>query len=274
MPCAAFVVSMGKPAGAGSAPPPTVSTIENNKAVHRTAERRYPMKQKKKWMTLMIALALVGSFTLGAKAAGTLESINAYLNYGISIKYNGEPQTLTGADGVRMYPITYNGTTYLPIRAVSNLLGIGVDWDASTQTVLLGDPESDVDLIDSFNAYSLSYATQVQSSEGKTGTIGGVNASHWIAFHGSPAVTGDAHFNLGGKYSSITFQAYSDKDETLIVYGDNSTVLAVIPITGAAAPKSYTVQLKNTTELFFQTTVLPYWNYGYSYSYVFDAKLN
>ena len=96
------------------------------------------MKTRKTFITLAIALALVCGMVIGANAADTLKEISAYLNYGITIKYNGEAQNLADASGNRVYPITYNGTTYLPIRAVSNMLGIGVDWDGATQTVLLG----------------------------------------------------------------------------------------------------------------------------------------
>ena len=85
------------------------------------------MKRRKVWETLVIALALVGAFTLSAKATDTLEAISAYLNYGITIKHEGIPQTMMDANGVRVYPITYNGTTYVPIRAVSNMLGVGVE---------------------------------------------------------------------------------------------------------------------------------------------------
>lgn len=257
-------------------PPPTVSTVENNIAVHKTAESEELMKHKRTWMTLAIALALVGAFTLGAKAAGTLEAISAYLNYGITIKYEGVPQTMTDANGVRVYPITYNGTTYVPIRAVSNILGVGVDWDQATQSVLLGDPEEGVDLIDTYKAYALSYATQTQSSDGKTGSIGGVAVNHWIDFHATASGHPErsAHFNLGGKYSSITFQAYSQLDATLTVYGDDNCVLAEIPLTGAAAPKSYTVPLQNTTELFFHITLTQRPNFTETSNYVFDAKLS
>ena len=149
------------------------------------------MNGKKALMTLAITLALVCGMAIGASAADTLKEISAYLNYGITIKYNGEAQDLTDAAGNRVYPITYNGTTYLPVRAVSNLLGIGVDWDGATQTVLLGEKADGTDLIDNFKPYN-SYTTDIdyrgsldpefiQSSEKQTTTIGGNTVSHWFA---------------------------------------------------------------------------------------------
>ena len=94
-------------------------------------------KFKKHIVTLAVALALVGSFVLGANASTTLTAIQAYLNYGITIEYNGETQQMFDANGVRLYPITYNNSTYVPIRAVSNILGVNVDWDQATKTVIL-----------------------------------------------------------------------------------------------------------------------------------------
>ena len=48
------------------------------------------MKSKKALTTLAITLALVCGMAIGANAADTLKEISAYLNYGITIKYNGE----------------------------------------------------------------------------------------------------------------------------------------------------------------------------------------
>ncbi len=36
-------------------------------------------------------------------------------------------------------PFTYEGTTYLPVRAVAEAVGKDVKWDSATQTVTLGD---------------------------------------------------------------------------------------------------------------------------------------
>ena len=36
-------------------------------------------------------------------------------------------------------PFTYNGTTYLPVRAVAEAVGKDVTWDGATKTVYLGE---------------------------------------------------------------------------------------------------------------------------------------
>ena len=96
------------------------------------------MRIKKSALTLALAIAVVFGIMIGANAADTVKTITASLNYGITIKYNGNVQEMKDANGNRVYPISYEGTTYLPVRAVANLLGIEVNWDGPTQTVWLG----------------------------------------------------------------------------------------------------------------------------------------
>lgn len=91
----------------------------------------------KKIYAVIIAAAMLLSFCLGVGASNGLEEINALLNRGITIKMDGQAQEMYDANGERVYPISYNGTTYLPVRAVSNMLGLGVMWDEASNSVLL-----------------------------------------------------------------------------------------------------------------------------------------
>ncbi|MFC5700725.1 stalk domain-containing protein [Cohnella faecalis] len=94
---------------------------------------------KKKWAAAAISAALFLCTGAGAYAGANLQEIKAYLNSGIKIKVDGKPVKLQDAQGNPVIPITYNNTTYLPVRAVSDALKIAVDWDGSTSTVLLGE---------------------------------------------------------------------------------------------------------------------------------------
>lgn len=234
-------------------------------------------KTRKNLITLAIALALTSSFILGASASSTLTAIQAYLNYGITIEYNGEAQELFDANGVRLYPISYNNSTYVPIRAVSNILGVNVDWDQARQTVVLGTPTTGVDLINTITPYSVNYDygskfQTVQSSEGESTTIAGEQINHWIRMYAgygfwNSHVSG--YYNVGGKYGTVSFRAYCNADVTLEVRGNNDTVLASIPLKGNQVPQTYTVPLAGATQLSF-SSVLP----SATSLYIFDATLN
>ena len=100
------------------------------------------MKHGKRFVSFLLAMVMVCSLMVNAGAAEAQEEIKAQLSYDITVSYNGETQALTDAAGNTVYPISYNGTTYLPVRAVSYVLGIAVDWDGATQTVLLSDGEA------------------------------------------------------------------------------------------------------------------------------------
>ena len=89
--------------------------------------------------TLVILAVLAAASAVFASAAGaTPSAIQAILSPDIMVKYNGVVQVMKDANGNVVYPIMYNGTTYLPVRAVSNMLGIDVNWVNETRTVELG----------------------------------------------------------------------------------------------------------------------------------------
>ena len=81
----------------------------------------------------LCATLAVGSFALPAGAAG----VTAQLSPNISIVVDGAARTLYNATGSEVHPIVYNGTTYLPIRAIGELMGKNVNWDQSSLTITL-----------------------------------------------------------------------------------------------------------------------------------------
>lgn len=216
------------------------------------------MKKKKFVSAIAMTLALLCAFTLGANASGTLQEIKAYLNAGITIKMDGVEQTLKDANGTRIYPITYNGSTYLPVRAVSDMLGVGVDWDQATQSVLLGKQASGVDLIETYNIFHTSKgdrectAGQIRIADNQTAEISGITQSHWLRLMCAWGASVSASYNLQGKHETLTFSYYSDKDATLKVTGDDGTDLGEYSITGGAIAKTVTIPLFHTNELKFE----------------------
>lgn len=61
----------------------------------------------------------------------------------IKIELNGAQLTPTDANGNPVEPFAVNGTTYLPVRAVGNALGLMVGWDGATSTVKLSGRSTD-----------------------------------------------------------------------------------------------------------------------------------
>ncbi len=92
------------------------------------------------------ALVLCAALTAGslAVAAGAAQSssVTAQLSPNISIVVDGTERTFYNVSGQEVHPITYNGTTYLPIRSIGELMGKNVNWDQSTLTVSLTSPRT------------------------------------------------------------------------------------------------------------------------------------
>lgn len=235
------------------------------------------MKKKKLLSALALALALVCAFSLGATASNGIQAIQANLDSTISVKLNGETQILKDAQGSRIYPITYQGSTYLPVRAVAELTGLGVDWDQATKSVLLGKQPGGVDLIDTYKIYfkagKWAEFDQVQTSEKKTEDIAGVTYSNWIYLETGKqnlgTITDSISYNLLGRHETLTFSCYSTKDVTVKVLGDEGALLGEYTFTGGAVPKTVTVPLIHTNELKFQVDTPPHLSLR-----IFDAYLD
>lgn len=84
----------------------------------------------------LIGLLLVMAFTVGICAkSGTVRNQILYNN--IKIFLNGNSVMPTDANGKYVEPFIIDGTTYLPVRAIANALGLGVGWDGKNNTVIL-----------------------------------------------------------------------------------------------------------------------------------------
>ncbi|AIQ67019.1 stalk domain-containing protein [Paenibacillus graminis] len=95
------------------------------------------MKSKKMIIaTMVFGMAVTGS--AGVYAGTNLQKISAYLNHSIGFKVNGAAYTPADNNGKKLAPITYNDTTYLPVRAMADALKVPVTFDPSTNQVVLG----------------------------------------------------------------------------------------------------------------------------------------
>lgn len=90
------------------------------------------------FLTAVLAMSLV----VGAQATVGKKTMTADYN-NIKIELDGQQITPTDANGKAVEPFAVDGTTYLPVRAVSEALGVDVEWDGNTSTVKLsGSPST------------------------------------------------------------------------------------------------------------------------------------
>ena len=85
---------------------------------------------------LMCAVILAGALAVSGAAASAV-AVSATVSPDITVKVDGQTQTFFTVSGTQVHPILYNGTTYLPVRAIGVLMNKNVNWDQSSLTVTL-----------------------------------------------------------------------------------------------------------------------------------------
>ena len=88
------------------------------------------MKQRLQGMVIgsLITVLLLGTTTVVASTTRTIE-----IRHGVTVTLDGVPQSFP--DDMR--PFIAEERTFLPLRAIADMQGLGVEWDASTSTAHL-----------------------------------------------------------------------------------------------------------------------------------------
>ncbi|MEK4272656.1 stalk domain-containing protein [Paenibacillus sp. FSL R7-0026] len=98
--------------------------------------------KSKKWLIAAGVFGMVLTGSAGVYAGTQLETIKAYLNHGLAIEVNGQKFTPTGDQGKKLAPITYQGSTYLPVRSIADALKTEVKYDSQNNKVSIGSSSS------------------------------------------------------------------------------------------------------------------------------------
>lgn len=94
------------------------------------------MKNQKSFFAGMVTMLLI--VCLAGTAMATTGKITKELEYrNIKVTLDGKQLDLRDAQGNSVEPFMFDGTNYLPVRALSESLGLSVSWDGSTNTVVL-----------------------------------------------------------------------------------------------------------------------------------------
>lgn len=86
---------------------------------------------------ILIITVLLFALVTASFATSKVVDIIAQISSEITVNLDGKMLDLKSQDGQKVNVIVYNGTTYLPVRAFSNALGLNVDWDPVKKMVLL-----------------------------------------------------------------------------------------------------------------------------------------
>ncbi|UOK64624.1 copper amine oxidase N-terminal domain-containing protein [Paenibacillus sp. OVF10] len=119
--------------------------------------------KSKKWLIAAGVFGMVLTGSAGVYAGTQLETIKAYLNHGLAIEVNGQKFTPTGDQGKKLAPITYQGSTYLPVRSIADALKTEVKYDSQNNKVSIGSSSSSGGSTSTGNSGSTSPSTGTNS---------------------------------------------------------------------------------------------------------------
>lgn len=158
------------------------------------------------------------------------------------------------SEGKKIEPFIYNGTTYLPVRAVGEAIGKDVSWDQSSKTVFLGSAAvnnnftqvntEEKDLVNTLNAFNETRRVYVYKS--------GKNKGIELQLYDNTET--NINYNLEGKYTNISCLVgveEASKKGTLKFIGDGRT-LAEYPIESDKMADNVNVDVTGVKNLMIQ----------------------
>ena len=207
---------------------------------------------KKPAKSLILALCLVLLLSSAVYASNRTKMMEVrYMD--IKLVVDGVPIIPKYTNGVVVEPFIYEGTTYLPVRAVGEALGKQVSWDGNTQTVYIGNvPGKYTYLMDVCPPYETPKINDIYRAPEYFKMMG------TTVFHGfglRPAYDSSfAYFNLNGEYSTLEFDfghmdGTNAYDATYAIYLDGDFVRTIdgtpdMMIQHISVPLNHALQLK------------------------------
>ena len=168
----------------------------------------------------------------------------------IKLVVNGKEVTPKDVNGNVVEPFAYQGTTYLPVRAVGEALGKTVRWDGETKTVHLGELPQGTYLVDACKVSKFNEDSVYRAADHKAFEQGGKRYSQGFKTNGTII------FELGGKYESLTFDLFNDDVygycKNLDVYLDGEVVQEIEKVQGGGW-QTITLPLNYAQEIIFSS---------------------
>lgn len=106
-------------------------------------------------------------------------TITAQIRSDFTIVVDGTARTFTDVSGNTVYPMLYEGTTYLPLRAIGELMNKNVQWDGASRTAILSPKAPDGSLVT--DADSFYDENGGQGTGTNTGTAPGTDSGSYIS---------------------------------------------------------------------------------------------
>lgn len=166
------------------------------------------MKKRTQGFLLGVILTFLFSLSMGMIDADQLSKKVDIVFNNIKIFIDGKEIIAKDGAGNTVEPFIYNGTTYLPVRAVANAFKKEVQWDGATQSVYIG--KKDQTKPDTY-LHKLQYNGYENRGEGEMTIINGIVRD-----------LTENEYNNGLIFKLDGYHTYDDKSSARIYYPLNS----------------------------------------------------
>lgn len=239
---------------------------------------------------VLIGAMMTGGVVFAKEGAETINVI--YDN--IKIIIDGKEYNPTDGNGNTVEPFIYNGTTYLPVRAIATAFDKEVDWEAQTSTVTLG--SKNYDWLDQmgFADYDTTWSINTFSAiAAKTQMTDGMKYDRGIKFYlrdsiysnggtvenndGTLECYQEVSYLLNGRYKSFEGVVSTNKGDGSAVikfYGDGKLLYTSPIVSEGMKSAKFDVDVENVKLLKIHVEFFNVRNSGgYIYPCIADARL-
>ena len=179
-----------------------------------------------RWIALVLAVTAIACTTVFAtRIYSTIQVVYD----DIKILVDGKQIDPRDVKGNKVEPFIYNGTTYLPVRAVADAFGKEVGWNPETMTVTLGSQSFDY-------LKDLSYVDDELSEDADSGSFNLIKGNGiYIAVsksYGTQNATHTIAYKLDGKYQQFVAKLSGQSDYIpayVNIYGNGRELLYSVP---------------------------------------------
>ncbi len=197
----------------------------------------------------VLAAAIVSQLVSPAMAALAGKTIEVFT--GVNVYVDDQLIQPKDVNGNSVEVFVYNGTTYLPIRAIGNALGKPVQWEGKTNSAYVGKHTGDKPAVWVKDLdYFVGQEWEIYNGKDNIGTEhnGAVSDDFWSGGFSNT-------YLISGQYSAISgtlFQKYADRSEmetsTLKIFGDGELLYSA-DMKGGIKPLDFYVSVAGVLEL-------------------------
>lgn len=213
-------------------------------------------KQKFKYFVLGMVAMTVFSLVVGPSMAIMVQK-QIKVSTGVNVYVDDVKLKPVDANGNPIETFIYNGTTYLPVRAVADAVGKPVFWDGKTSSVYLGkhDMEEPIVMLHELDYFATGGNTRFKTYTDVKDNLGN-SYNFAIAAHDISYSDGWQTYYLNGIYSKMKGRYIlnyehrgTDSENRFKVYGDSKLIYSSPVMTGGVHPVDFEIDLTGVLEL-------------------------